>query len=220
MRMVGARIGPRDVDRLDFAKSGGLLPAVIQDVGTGAVLMLGYMNREAVLATLSRGRVVFFSRSNERLWEKGESSGHSLELNHICADCDGDSLLVLVRPHGPTCHKGTRTCFEDSSVLGSDPLRFLSDLDGLIAQRMLERPEGSYTTTLLDGGIRRIAQKVGEEGLEVALAAVAGSDDDVLAEFADLIYHLLVLLRARGLRLEQVVDELRGRHASAQALTG
>lgn len=218
--MVEPSIGLDDIERLDFSKGGGLLPAIVQDVGSRTVLMLGYMNREALHETLRRGRVVFFSRSRQRLWEKGETSGHTFELDRIFADCDGDSLLITARPKGPACHKGTGSCFGNSSITERDPLRIVSDLEQLIAQRMLQRPQGSYTAALFESGISRIAQKVGEEALEVALAAVAGSDAQVLAEFSDLLYHLLVLLRARGLCLEQIARELRDRHTRTQPLAG
>jgi phosphoribosyl-ATP pyrophosphohydrolase/phosphoribosyl-AMP cyclohydrolase len=202
----------RGLGRLDFDKSGGLLPAIVQDANTGAVLMLGYMNREALEETLSRRRVVFFSRSKGRLWEKGEASGNALAVAKVRADCDGDTLLILARPQGPTCHRGTATCFGDDRFTAVDSLSIFRDLEHVIAQRMLLRPQGSYTTSLFESGIKRIAQKVGEEGLEVALAAVGGSEREVIAEYADLVFHLLVLLRARGLELDEVVRELRARH--------
>jgi phosphoribosyl-ATP pyrophosphohydrolase/phosphoribosyl-AMP cyclohydrolase len=214
--------GPNPVEgdalaRLDFSKGNGLLPTVVQDADTGRVLMLGYMSREALDATLARGRVVFFSRSKGRLWEKGETSGNYLSLVRIYADCDGDALLVLTRPHGPTCHRGTRSCFGEEPQQ-RDSLGILHDLEHVIAERMLKRPPGSYTTSLFESGLRRIAQKVGEEGLEVALAASGGSDREVIAELGDLLYHLLVLLRARGLSLDQVMRELRGRHVADTAI--
>lgn len=198
-----------DVASLDFDKSGGLLPAIVQHAQSGAVLMLGFMNREALLETLARRRVVFFSRSRQRLWEKGETSGNTLEVISIRCDCDRDTLLVTALPSGPVCHLGTATCFGDE-VPGR--LLFLSSLEAVIAQRIAERPEGSYTARLFAQGPKRLAQKVGEEGLEVALAAVAEVDDKVIAESADLLYHLLLLLKSRDLRLEQVVAELEARH--------
>jgi phosphoribosyl-AMP cyclohydrolase / phosphoribosyl-ATP pyrophosphohydrolase len=207
---------PADLPALDFDKAGGLLPAIVQHAGSGAVLMLGYMNREALSETLRRRRVVFFSRSRQRLWEKGESSGHTLELTGVRADCDHDTLLLSALPAGPVCHLGTLTCFGDEPPPGAGRLAFLGDLESLIAQRIAERPRGSYTARLLAEGPTRIAQKVGEEGLEVALAAVAETDDKVIAESADLIYHLLLLLGSRGLRLEQVIAELESRHADRQ----
>jgi phosphoribosyl-AMP cyclohydrolase / phosphoribosyl-ATP pyrophosphohydrolase len=203
-----------DLDRLDFLKGGGLLPAIVQHADTGTVLMLGYMNRDAVDRTLTLRRAVFFSRSKQRLWEKGESSGNTLTVTEIRTDCDLDALLVLARPQGPTCHQGTLSCFGDAPAITIDPsLSILSDLEQVIAQRMLLRPEGSYTTSLFQSGIRRIAQKVGEEGLETALAAAGGSDYSVVEEMSDLIYHLLVMLCARGLSLERVLAELRARCA-------
>ncbi len=180
---------------LAWDKQDGLLPAIVQDADSRRVLMLGYMSPEALQATRASGLVTFFSRSRQRLWRKGESSGHLLALVAIDADCDGDALLVQARPHGPTCHLGTQSCF---AAAPADPL---AALDTLVAQRARERPAGSYTTGLLDAGVRAIAQKVGEEGVEVALAAVAEDDAALLGESADLLYHLLVLLQARGLSL-------------------
>jgi phosphoribosyl-ATP pyrophosphohydrolase/phosphoribosyl-AMP cyclohydrolase len=206
-----------DIESLDFGKSDGLLPAVIQHADTGAVLMLGYMNAEALRETFSRGRVVFFSRSKQRLWEKGETSGHILELESVRTDCDRDTLLVTARPRGPVCHVGTRTCFGDEPATAAERLAFLGTLEGVIAKRAAEQPEGSYTARLFAQGQRHIAQKVGEEGVEVALAAVAETDDKVISESADLLFHLMVMLKHRGLSLERVVAELQGRHASAPA---
>jgi phosphoribosyl-ATP pyrophosphohydrolase/phosphoribosyl-AMP cyclohydrolase len=198
-----------DTDDLAWAKGDGLLPAIVQHWLTGEVLMLGYMNREALAATRDSGRVTFFSRSKARLWTKGESSGHYLLLKRIQIDCDRDTVLVQADPQGPTCHTGTTSC------LGNDvrpPLGFLAELDALVARRHAERPEGSYTTGLFDAGIRRIAQKVGEEGVETALAAVAQDDAALLAEAADLLFHLTVVLRARGLGLAEAVRVLSQRH--------
>ncbi|KGM54834.1 phosphoribosyl-ATP pyrophosphatase [Lysobacter daejeonensis GH1-9] len=192
--------------RLDWEKQGLLVPAVVQDAATLRVLMLGYMDRAAVQATCDTGHVTFFSRSKQRLWTKGESSGHFLELVSIDVDCDADTLLVLARPHGPTCHLGRTSCFPQA------PANFLAELDALVAARDRDRPPGSYSTRLFEGGIRRIAQKVGEEGVETALAAVAQDDDALLGESADLLYHLQVLLRARGRSLEDAVAVLRERH--------
>ncbi|MGH8288144.1 MAG: bifunctional phosphoribosyl-AMP cyclohydrolase/phosphoribosyl-ATP diphosphatase HisIE [Steroidobacteraceae bacterium] len=210
---AGAPLAPVELAMLDFDKSGGLLPAIIQHAASGAVLMLGYMNREALGETLRRRRVVFFSRSRQRLWEKGETSGHTLELVGVRADCDRDTLLISALPTGPVCHVGTRTCFGDGPADGAAGLAFLGALEHLIAQRIAERPQGSYTAQLYAEGPKRIAQKVGEEGLEVALAAAAEGDDQVVSEAADLLYHLLLLLKSRDLRLEQVVAELESRHA-------
>jgi phosphoribosyl-ATP pyrophosphohydrolase/phosphoribosyl-AMP cyclohydrolase len=197
-----------DPSALDWTKGDGLLPVIVQDAGNLRVLMLGYMNREALDATLASRRVTFFSRSKQRLWTKGESSGHVLELVSVEADCDDDTLLVLAHPQGPTCHLQRPSCFP------SAPSAFLSDLEALVAQRDRERPVDSYTTRLFDAGVRRIAQKVGEEGVETALAAVAQDETALLGESADLLYHLTVLLRARGLSLAEAVDVLRQRHAS------
>jgi phosphoribosyl-AMP cyclohydrolase / phosphoribosyl-ATP pyrophosphohydrolase len=201
-----------DPDRLAWDKQGGLLPAIVQDAANGRVLMLGYMNRDALQTTLATGQVCFFSRSRGRLWTKGESSGHVLQLVSIEADCDADTLLLQARPQGPTCHLGTASCFLAAPTLQPD---FLVELDALVAQRERERPAGSYTTALFEAGLRRIAQKVGEEGVETSLAAVSQDDDALLGEAADLIYHLLVLLRARGLGLEQATALLRRRHAGS-----
>ncbi len=204
---------PTDLSRLDFKKGDGLLPAIIQHADTGAVLMLGYMNAAALQATQARGRVVFYSRSRQQLWEKGESSGHTLILDAIRTDCDADTLLITARPLGPTCHEGTATCFGDAPLTGATRLGFLAQLAGVIEQRMTDSPEHSYTAKLLAGGAQRLAQKVGEEGVEVALAAVGQSDERLLSEAADLLFHLMVLLRSRTLTLDQVVDELAARHA-------
>jgi phosphoribosyl-ATP pyrophosphohydrolase/phosphoribosyl-AMP cyclohydrolase len=203
-----------DIDTLNFAKSDGLLPAVVQHADTGAVLMVGYMNSAALRETLSRRHVVFFSRSKQRLWKKGETSGHFLELEQIRTDCDRDALLVTARPLGPVCHEGTATCFGDEPITTGERLAFLSTLEGVIEQRIAESPQGSYTARLFAEGPKRIAQKVGEEGIEVALAAVLETDDKVVSESADLIFHLLVLLRSRGLSFQSVVAELQSRHAT------
>jgi len=201
-----AAIAAPAIAELDWDKQGGLLPAIVQDAGTLRVLMLGYMDREALAHTLDSGRVTFFSRSRGRLWTKGETSGHTLELVAIEADCDRDTLLVQARPNGPTCHLGTVSCF------ASAPGEFLAELDALIASRERERPAGSYTSTLFADGIRRMAQKVGEEGVETALAALGQDDAELLGEAADLVYHLLVLLRARGLGLAELSALLGERH--------
>lgn len=204
----GTASGPcLDPGLLAWDKAGGLIPAVVQDARSLRVLMLGYMNREALEATLATRRVTFFSRSRQRLWTKGESSGHGLDLVSIEADCDADTLLVRATPRGPTCHLGRASCFSAA------PAGFLPELDAVIAQRQRERPPGSYTTALFESGLRRIAQKVGEEGVETSLAAVVQDDAALLAEAADLTYHLLVLLRARGLSLEALEACLRQRHA-------
>lgn len=200
---------PFAADALAWNKQDGLLPVIVQDADTRRVLMLGYMDREALRVTLESGHVTFFSRSRQRLWTKGETSGHTLDLVSIEADCDADTLLVQARPHGPTCHLGRESCFAAAPSGGT----FLQALDSLIATRERERPADSYTTRLFDGGVRGIAQKVGEEGVETALAAVAQSNEDLVGEAGDLLYHLLVLLRARGLGLDDVEVLLRQRHA-------
>jgi len=197
---------------LDFDKVGGLLPAIVQHAETGAVLMLGYMNREALAATLERRRVVFWSRSKQRLWEKGETSGHTLQLEAAYPDCDRDALLLMARPVGPVCHTGTATCFGDGPLTAAERLSFLARLEQVIEQRIGAGAESSYTARLFGEGTRRIAQKVGEEGVEVALAGVAAEDADLVNESADLLFHLAVLLRARGLSLRDVADELAARH--------
>jgi phosphoribosyl-AMP cyclohydrolase / phosphoribosyl-ATP pyrophosphohydrolase len=194
-----------DIDTLAWDKQDGLLPAIVQHARSRKVLMLGYMSREALRITLERGDVTFYSRSKQRLWTKGESSGHTLRLVAIETDCDADTLLVQAEPQGPTCHLGRESCFLDA------PGDALAELEGTIAQRERDRPPGSYTTKLFDAGIKRIAQKVGEEGLETALAAVIEDDAALLGESADLIYHLLVLLRMRGLSLADVEKMLAAR---------
>jgi len=197
---------PEQIDALAWDKQNGLLPAIVQDAETLRVLMLGYMDRAALHATLDTRRVTFFSRSKGRLWTKGEQSGHFLQLVSIEGDCDNDTLLVLAHPQGPTCHLQRTSCFPQA------PGDFLTELDALVAQRERERPAGSYTTRLFEAGVRSIAQKVGEEGVETALAAVAQQDAELAGEAADLLYHLLVLLRSRGMALEDAVAVLRTRH--------
>jgi phosphoribosyl-ATP pyrophosphohydrolase/phosphoribosyl-AMP cyclohydrolase len=201
-----------EVATIDFDKGHGLVPAIVQDADTGAVLMLAYMNREALEQTLARKRAVFFSRSKQRLWEKGETTGHTLDVVDVVADCDNDTLLVTARPRGPACHNGTLTCFGDESRSAAGELAFLAKLEGVIGQRASEKPENSYTARLLDKGIARVAQKVGEEGVELALAGVGDTNDKVVEESADLLFHLLVLLRARGVALRDVVQKLESRH--------
>jgi len=201
-----------DIASIDFKKGDGLVPAIVQDADTGAVLMMAYMNREALEQTLARKRAVFFSRSKQRLWEKGETTGHTLDVVNVVADCDQDTLLVTARPRGPACHNGTVTCFGDEPRAAVTPIAFLAKLESVIAQRATEKPEASYTARLLEKGITRVAQKVGEEGVELALAAAAQDDDKVVGESADLLFHLLVLLRARGVSLATVVGELEKRH--------
>lgn len=193
------------IDALAWDKQDGLLPAIVQDAATLRVLMLGYMDREALLATIDCGEVTFFSRSRQALWRKGEQSGNVLSLVSVETDCDQDTLLVMANPAGPTCHLGRASCFPNA------PHDVLAGLDTRIAQRERERPVGSYTTKLFEAGMRRIAQKVGEEGVETALAAVVQDDAALLGESADLLYHLLVLLRARGLSLSDAKAVLKAR---------
>jgi phosphoribosyl-ATP pyrophosphohydrolase/phosphoribosyl-AMP cyclohydrolase len=194
---------------LDWNKGDGLLPVIVQHARSGEVLMLGYMNAQALDATYASGHVTFFSRSKQRLWTKGESSGHVLKLVDLRKDCDNDTLLARVDPLGPTCHTGTTSCFGDDV---RPPLGFIAELDALVDQRYVQRPEGSYTTSLFNSGRRRMAQKVGEEGVEVALAGVVQDDTALLGEAADLVFHLSVLLRDRGLGLQDVAEVLASRH--------
>jgi phosphoribosyl-ATP pyrophosphohydrolase/phosphoribosyl-AMP cyclohydrolase len=206
------------LQELRWDRSDGLLPAIVQNCNTGAVLMLAYMNREALDLTRSTGRVTFWSRSRGRLWTKGETSGHYLELREIAADCDGDAILVLANPQGPTCHLGTATCWgENPPRAAAERIGFLGVLEQIILQRIEVRPEGSYTAQLLAQGTRRIAQKVGEEGLELALAGVAESEREIIGEAADLLYHTLLLLNVKHLSLAQVVAELEARHAGRRS---
>lgn len=205
---------PDDVGSLDWDKGNGLLPAIVQHARTGKVLMLGYMNDAALRKTLAGGRVTFYSRSRESLWLKGETSGNYLSVVDVSADCDNDTILVLADPIGPTCHKGTESCFAAAAETDAQRLAFLALLEAIIANRIADQPEGSYTAKLVAKGPSRIAQKVGEEGVETALAAVTRDDDGLVSECADLVYHLMVLLKSRELPLERVVAELRARHAS------
>jgi phosphoribosyl-AMP cyclohydrolase / phosphoribosyl-ATP pyrophosphohydrolase len=201
---------------IDWDKLNGLVPAIVQDSGTGAVLMMGYMNKDALAATQATGQVTFWSRSKQRLWTKGETSGHFLTVEKISLDCDQDTLLVLVRPQGPACHNGTETCWgADAPQSDAQRVAFLGKLERIIQQRITERPAGSYTTKLLEAGISRIAQKVGEEGVELALAGVGQSDSDIVSEAADLLFHTVLLLNAKGLSLGDVTAELQSRHQQA-----
>jgi phosphoribosyl-ATP pyrophosphohydrolase/phosphoribosyl-AMP cyclohydrolase len=203
-----------DIDALDWNKGDGLLPGIVQDARTEAVLMLGYLNRDALLATLALQRVVFYSRSKQRLWEKGETSGNTLNLVSVTADCDNDTLLIRVNPAGPACHRNTLTCFGDGSLPASEGFGFLARLEAVIEARIAENPEGSYTAKLYASGIKRMAQKVGEEGVEVALAAQSGDGPELISESADLLFHLTLLLRASGQSLGAVAAELAARHRS------
>jgi len=205
-------VTPDQVRTLAWDKGAGLLPAIVQHAHTGQVLMLAFMNQEALSRTLSSGRAVFYSRSRGQLWTKGETSGNYLNVVDVSMDCDADSILVLADPLGPTCHNGTESCFEDAAPTAVQALSFLRVLETTIANRMAEKPEGSYTARLVAEGPGRIAQKVGEEGVETALAAVTRDDAGLLSECADLVYHLVVLLKSRNLELDDLVSELRARH--------
>ena len=195
---------------IDFQKMGGLVPAIIQDATTKTVLMLGFMNEEAYRMTIEQKKVTFYSRTKQRLWTKGEESGHFLHLVDIKVDCDQDTLLVLVNPEGPTCHKGTDTCWGEKNE--ANPLLFLSELQNFIEKRHEEMPEGSYTTSLFKDGLNRMAQKVGEEALEAVIEACNGTNERLVYEGSDLFYHLIVLLTAKGLRIEDLARELQVRH--------
>ena len=207
----------------DFAKGDGLVPAIIQDADTRQVLMLGYMNREAYDKTLAEGRVTFFSRSRQCLWTKGETSGNYLDVVSIKADCDADTLLIRVHPAGPVCHTGTDTCWGERNEApdhaaqhhsdgASNPLLFLTELQDFIEERHRLMPEGSYTTSLFRDGLNRMAQKVGEEALELVIEACNGTDERLIYEGSDMFYHLIVLLTSKGLRIEQLAAELQNRH--------
>ena len=203
-----------DVGTLDWEKGNGLLPAIVQHARTGKVLMLGYMNDAALRETLAGGRVTFYSRSRETLWLTGETSGHYLNVIDVSTDCDSDAILVLADPVGPTCHKGTESCFAEAVETDAQRLAFLALLENIIANRIADQPEGSYTARLFAKGTSRMAQKVGEEGVETALAAVTADDAGLVSECADLVFHLMVLLKSREVPLERVVEELKARHAS------
>lgn len=196
--------------QIDFNKMDGLVPAIIQDASTKNVLMLGFMNEEAYQKTLELKRVTFFSRTKKRLWTKGEESGNFLNVVDIKLDCDNDTLLILVNPGGPVCHKGTDTCWGEKNE--ANPLLFLSELQDFIETRYKEMPEGSYTTSLFKDGINRMAQKVGEEALEAVIEACNGTNERLVYEGSDLFYHLVVLLTSKGLRIEDIARELEQRH--------
>ncbi|PSV33259.1 bifunctional phosphoribosyl-AMP cyclohydrolase/phosphoribosyl-ATP diphosphatase HisIE [Photobacterium sp. GB-72] len=199
--------------KINWEKVAGLIPAIVQDNASGQVLMLGYMNEDALQKTLDTKQVTFWSRTKERLWTKGETSGNVLQLKSIQLDCDQDTLLVHVDPIGPTCHLNTTTCFDsDKSDAQPPSLVFLHQLEQLLASRKGADPESSYTASLYARGTKRISQKVGEEGVEVALAATSGDKAELVCESADLIYHLLVLLQDQGLSLSDVTNKLQERH--------
>lgn len=196
--------------KIDFDKLGnGLVPAIIQDASTSKVLMLGFMNQEAFEKTEKEGKVTFFSRTKNRLWTKGEESGHFLNVVSITADCDQDTLLIKANPVGPTCHTGSDTCFNEKNQAD---ITFLSHLQDFIDQRKKDMPEGSYTTSLFKKGTRTITQKVGEEAIETVIGAMANDDENFLYEGADLLYHLIVLLTHKGYRIEDLARELKKRH--------
>ena len=196
--------------KIDFEKMGGLIPAIIQDAVTQKVLMLGFMNEEAYQKTLDTKHVTFWSRTRNTLWTKGETSGNFLNLVDIKVDCDNDTLLIQAHPDGPTCHTGTDTCWGEENH--ANPLLFLTELQDFINRRKEEMPEGSYTTKLFKEGINKIAQKVGEEALETVIEATNGTSDHLVYEASDLLYHLLVMLTEKGLRIEEVAQELQKRH--------
>lgn len=207
--------------KIDFEKMGGLVPAIIQDATTRNVLMLGFMNEEAYQKTLDTKHVTFWSRTRQTLWTKGETSGHFLNLVEMKIDCDEDTLLVRVNPIGPTCHTGTDTCWgEENTPIdngqltmdNANPLLFLSELQSFIDKRKQQMPEGSYTTSLFNKGINKIAQKVGEEALETVIEATNGTSEHLVYEASDLLYHLIVMLTEKGLRIEDVAEELHKRH--------
>jgi phosphoribosyl-ATP pyrophosphohydrolase/phosphoribosyl-AMP cyclohydrolase len=195
---------------IDFQKCGGLVPAIIQDAQTKTVLMLGYMNEDSLRKTQETGLVTFYSRSRQCLWTKGETSGNYLHVVSIKSDCDNDTLLIQANPDGPTCHTGTDTCWGEENR--PNPLLFLSELSDFIEQRFREMPEGSYTTSLFRDGLNRMAQKVGEEALELVIEATNGTNDRLIYEGSDMLYHLIVLLTSKGLRIEDMAAELMERH--------
>ena len=196
---------------MDFSKdSAGLVPAIIQDADTNVVLMLGYMNQEALDKTKAEGLVTFYSRSRQTLWTKGETSGNFLHVVSIAEDCDHDTLLIKVHPDGPVCHTGTDTCWAETNE--ANDVLFLKELQDFIDKRHQEMPEGSYTTSLFKKGTNKIAKKLGEEAVECVIGATAGDDENFIYESADVLYHLIVLLAHKGYRIEDVARELRSRH--------
>ncbi len=203
-----------EIRSLDWEKGGGLLPAVVQHARDGRVLMVGFMNPDALRATLGGRRVTFYSRTRQSLWTKGETSGNVLEVVGVSTDCDRDTLLVQALPAGPVCHQGTATCFPEAAPTAVSRLAFLDTLERVVAERVASQPEGSYTAKLFAQGAGRIAQKIGEEGVEVALAAVGDDDAKLVGECADLVYHLILMLRHRGIALADVTAELELRHAA------
>ncbi|HCC52506.1 MAG TPA: bifunctional phosphoribosyl-AMP cyclohydrolase/phosphoribosyl-ATP diphosphatase [Porphyromonadaceae bacterium] len=194
---------------LDFSKMDGLVPVIVQDAQTNVVLMLGFMNEDAYRVTVESGKVTFFSRTKQRLWTKGETSGNFLHVVKILSDCDNDTLLIKANPVGPACHTGAETCFGESNKEGIFFLHYLQDF---ITRRFIEKPEGSYTTSLFNKGVNRMAQKVGEEAVETVIEATNGTDDNFIYEASDLIYHLIVLLTSKGFSIEDLAKELKKRH--------
>lgn len=196
---------------LDFDKMNGLIPAIIQDNYTQKVLMLGFMNKEAYEKTVETGKVTFFSRTKNRLWTKGEQSGNFLHVASIKADCDNDTLLIMVHPDGPVCHTGTDTCWGEKN---EQDIMFLKELQDFIDRRRQEMPDKSYTTSLFNSGVNKMAQKVGEEAVETVIEACNGTDERLIYEGADLLYHLIVLLTYKGYRIEDLARELKERHSA------
>lgn len=194
---------------LDFEKAGGLIPAIIQDDKTNKVLMLGFMNEEAYKQTIETGKVTFFSRTRNCLWMKGETSGNTLQVVQVMEDCDRDTLLIKANPAGPVCHTGNDTCFGEKNT---EDILFLKQLQNFIERRRQEMPEGSYTTSLFTKGVNRMAQKVGEEAVETVIEATNGTEEGFIYESSDMIYHLIVLLTSKGLRIEDLCRELMKRH--------
>jgi len=207
--MSNVLMNKEQLDSLDWAKVDNLMPVIVQNRTSGKVLMLGYVNQEALTATLASGKMTFFSRTKQRLWCKGEESGNFLNVLEISTDCDNDTLLAIVEPVGPTCHLGTESCFKGEL---QPALSFIADLEKVIAERKGADPKSSYTASLYARGTKRISQKVGEEGVEVALAAMAKDMDELTCESADLLYHLTVLLQNEGLNLADIAAKLQERH--------
>jgi phosphoribosyl-AMP cyclohydrolase / phosphoribosyl-ATP pyrophosphohydrolase len=214
MRDRNAPVTAADVEALAWEKMGGLIPAAVQDCRSGRMLMLGYMNREALEATFATGSATFWSRSRERLWAKGETSGNFLRVESVHVDCDGDALLVIATPRGPTCHLGSASCFAGAKLPGPG---WLADLSTIVSDRAASGSKDSYTRRLLEQGTARIAQKIGEEGVEVALAGAGSSTEQCAQEVADLLYHIAVLMEARGFSWSDVVDVLQVRHSATES---
>ncbi|OTA21609.1 bifunctional phosphoribosyl-AMP cyclohydrolase/phosphoribosyl-ATP diphosphatase [Xenorhabdus beddingii] len=210
--LTARQLTAQEIEKLDWKKVDNLMPVIVQHAISGTVLMMGYMDQEALNVTLSSGKVTFFSRTKQRLWTKGESSGHFLNLVSIYPDCDNDALLALVDPIGPTCHQGTESCFASVQT----DWGFLYQLEQLLASRKNASPDSSYTARLYASGTKRIAQKVGEEGVETALAATVNNREELTNEAADLIYHLLVLLQDQDLNLSNIIHQLRQRHSAKE----